>query len=326
MRRGAARPRLDRPAPRTVGVVAVGVDVDDDALTVVRIRPGLRGSRSRPHRPAPVVEVLPLPPGVVVDGIVRDAVVVARTLQRAGVRRRGVRLQVGLTTARAWTAVLEVEPPARWTTTLPRQVADRVPVAAEEAQVVVSLLAPSDLDRPGSRRALVVAMRREDLAGTAGALAAVRGRPTHVTLATLAMLADLASPRTAAAGPIGTARTVVIDRRPGVTSVAVARGVALVGVLQHTTADLPLEALLRGTHRLLSAAGAVPAGHRVGVGEGPTTDLVLVAPADERAALLAALLADDPWLRDRTPRRQDPPAAIPSGRLAALALARTAAT
>lgn len=308
----AARSRSgSRTAARDPRTVTVGVDVDDAALTVARRRTG-RGPRGSDDDRRADEGVHALPHGAVVDGIVRDLDVVAGVLRDAGGGRRGVRLRIGLTTPRAWTAVLAVDPPARWTTTLPRQVADRVPLAAEDAHVVVNLLAPSRLDTPGRRRALVVAMRREDLAGLATALAAVGARQPFVTLSTLAIA------RRVDAEPGGAGAVVIIDRRRTVTSVAVVRGRSLAGVLQHTTADLPVAPLARAVVRLLASS-------EEDADPGPTdarapVDVAVLAPPPERAVLLRALEEHDVPVRDRAGATRGP-GASPAGLIAARALA-----
>jgi hypothetical protein len=318
MRRDTERSRsIGAPVTGASRAVTVGVDVDDGALTVARLRPA-RGPHRTVDRARLDVDVVSLPRGAVVDGIVRDADAVVDALRHAGGVRSGARLRVGLTTPRLWTAVLDVDPPARWTTTLPRQVVDRVPVAAEDAHVTVNLLAPSDLDAPGRRRALVVAMRREDLTGVAACLARIPTRQPMVTLAALAVA------RWSGAGVRDPVITVAIDRRPTVTSLVVARSGALVAVLHHTTADLPVPSLVGGVRRSLATC-TTPRG--VGSAEsGTAVDLVVLAPVDERAVLLPALaraLQDDGrTCRERTPVAPVSPDGPPSGRHAAMALAQ----
>ena len=200
--------------PRSV----IGLDIGSSAVRAVEVIPGRTPRIRRSGR-------VPLPPGAVANGQVREPQEVTMAVRRLWHENRfsskAVRLGVGSGSVLARPVELDWMPPADLRKAMRYLVADLLPVPVEEANIDHVMLDETETDGRRMVRVLLVATARDGVDTVVKAIQAAGLRPTTADLAPLALV------RAAARMPAG-------DLPPGTPEAVIDVGSDTVAVALHT--------------------------------------------------------------------------------------------
>ncbi len=199
--------------PRSV----IGLDIGSSAVRAVEVVPGRTPRIRRAGR-------VPLPPGAVHNGQVREPQEVTKAVRRLWHENRfsgkSVRLAVGSGSVLARPVELDWMPPADLRKAMRYLVADLLPVPVDEANIDHVLLEEHESEGRRLVRVLLVATAREGVDEVVRAVRAAGLRPTTADLAPLALV------RAAARMPSP-------DLAPGTTEAVIDVGADTIAVALH---------------------------------------------------------------------------------------------
>jgi type IV pilus assembly protein PilM len=174
---------------------------------------------------------VPLAPGVVTQGEIRDADVVADAIRelwsRGGFRTRQATMGVGNQRVVVREVSVPALPPKEMRQSLPFQVQELIPIPVEDAVLDYDVLDEFEQEGARMQRLLVVAAQRDMIDRLMGAASAAKVEPVGVDLVPFALIRSVGRDETLGVDEVDKGGEAIIDVGSDVTNICVhERGVA----------------------------------------------------------------------------------------------------